>query len=120
MKSLGQFAYEVSPKGGQQNFGPWEKAPEVVRRVHEEMARVVEREVLKRLPSEIIVACYDCGLPYREMGLDLILPDQQWKYLFPEESGLLCANCICQRATRHRGTAWLCWIDNFMVEREEP
>jgi len=45
-KSLGQIAYEASKDGGQQNFGPWKKAPEVVRRVHEEMAQAVAKAVI--------------------------------------------------------------------------
>lgn len=47
-KTLGQVAYERSPEGGQQNFGAWDQAPEVVRCVHEQMAAAVEKEVLRR------------------------------------------------------------------------
>lgn len=56
--------------------------------------------------------CIDCGLDYSEFGVDLVLPDQQWKILFPEESGLLFANCICKRASK-LGTSIVCWITNF-------
>lgn len=58
------------------------------------------------------VKCKDCGLPYSEMGLDLVLPDQQWNYLVPE-GGILCANCICKRAAHFGGTVVLAWIDQL-------
>ncbi len=50
-KSLGQIAYEAAKQGGQQNFGPWNKAPQVVRDVHEEMAKAVARALLKKRPK---------------------------------------------------------------------
>ena len=56
--------------------------------------------------------CIDCGLSYSEMGLDLVLPDQQWRVICPE-NGILCANCICKRATKLNGTALLAWINNM-------
>lgn len=59
-----------------------------------------------------MVACLDCGLPYAEMGLDLVLPDQQWAAICPE-GGVLCANCICKRASRYGGTAMLAWVDRI-------
>jgi hypothetical protein len=64
------------------------------------------------------VCCYDCGIQYNEMGLDLVLPDQQWKIIFPEESGVLCANCICKRASRFGGTVILAWIEllNYSIQ----
>lgn len=48
-KSLGQIAYEADKNGGQQNFGKWHEAPQVVRDVHESMARAVQKETMKRL-----------------------------------------------------------------------
>lgn len=33
--------------------------------------------------------CRDCGAHYSSLGCDLVLPDQQWKKLFPEECGVL-------------------------------
>lgn len=56
--------------------------------------------------------CLDCGLPYSQMGVDLVLPDQQWNHICPED-GILCANCICKRASTVKGTAILAWIDNM-------
>jgi hypothetical protein len=61
--------------------------------------------------------CQDCGILYSDMGLDLVLPDQQWKIICPE-GGILCANCICKRASKLGGTSLLAWIDNINYERE--
>lgn len=58
------------------------------------------------------VKCKDCGIEYQTLGLDLVLPDQQWKVICPED-GILCANCICKRAAQYGGTAVLAWIDNI-------
>jgi len=56
--------------------------------------------------------CLDCGLEYRKMGLDLVLPDQQWIKIAPEGKGtILCANCICKRAAKNkRSITILAWI----------
>jgi hypothetical protein len=60
-----------------------------------------------------ILRCYDCGIPYSELGLDLVLPDQQWKKISPtkDEGGILCPNCICKRAKKYGGTCVQAWID---------
>lgn len=57
--------------------------------------------------------CLDCGLPYEVMGVDLVLPDQQWKVICPEAGGILCANCLCKRAQGFSASAILGWIDNL-------
>ncbi len=56
--------------------------------------------------------CLDCGLEYKKMGLDLVLPDQQWIKIAPEgKSIILCANCICKRASKNRrSVAVLAWV----------
>jgi hypothetical protein len=59
------------------------------------------------------VKCRDCGLPYSDFGVDLVLPDQQWKEIFPEEGGVLCANCISKRVGKSGCTALLAWGDNM-------
>ena len=59
-----------------------------------------------------VVACRDCGVPYSGLGLDLVLPDQQWKKICPE-GGILCPNCICKRAAKFDRTAVLAWIDRI-------
>jgi hypothetical protein len=48
--------------------------------------------------------CEDCGLPYDEFGLDMVLPTWQWLLIHPEgEGGLLCGTCICRRAEKLTG-----------------
>jgi hypothetical protein len=50
------------------------------------------------------VKCQDCGIPYAELGLDLVLPDEQWLKICPEgEGNILCANCIVKRAEKLEG-----------------
>jgi len=44
--------------------------------------------------------CLDCGKPYSEFGLDMLLPDEQWLMIHPEKDGLLCASCIVKRASK--------------------
>lgn len=68
-------------------------------------------------PTEV-VACIDCGLPYADFGLDLVLPDQQWIIIHPGINGVLCSNCICSRASKHSGTVVLAWIDNLTKEQQ--
>lgn len=45
-KSLGQIAYEASENGGKQNFGEWDKAPDIVKNVHKELAEAVKKAVI--------------------------------------------------------------------------
>lgn len=47
--------------------------------------------------------CLDCGLPYADFPLDVILPRPQWLEIHPDESGLLCASCIVKRAAKVPG-----------------
>jgi len=57
--------------------------------------------------------CNDCRAEYGKMGLDLVLPDQQWKILCPE-GGILCASCICKRASKlPSSTVIFSWIDRL-------
>lgn len=61
--------------------------------------------------------CFDCGIPY-PFGLDLVLPDNQWNYIFPEGKGegggLLCPSCIAKRASKNPdSTVILAWIDRI-------
>lgn len=44
--------------------------------------------------------CLDCGMPYGDFGLDVVLPDDQWLMIHPEKDGLLCASCIVKRASK--------------------
>ena len=53
-------------------------------------------------------ACRDCGKSY-PFGLDTVLPNDQWSLIMghPESrddpGGLLCSNCIVERATKLSG-----------------
>lgn len=48
-KTLGEIGYDSCPDdGGKSNFGPWESAPQVVRDVHERMAKAIEKEIRRR------------------------------------------------------------------------
>lgn len=48
--------------------------------------------------------CRDCGLPYEAFPLDVNLPRSQWMEIHPEgEGGLLCAQCIVERAAKVPG-----------------
>lgn len=45
--------------------------------------------------------CGECGVPYETLGLDIVLPDDQWLMIFPdyeEAGGILCGSCIAKRA----------------------
>jgi len=47
-----------------------------------------------------IVRCEDCSKPYSDFGLDTTLPNDQWLAIYPDGfHGLLCANCIIERAS---------------------
>lgn len=48
-------------------------------------------------------ACLDCGLPYEDFPLDVVLPRAQWLRIHPDEHGLLCAKCIVARAAKVLG-----------------
>jgi len=58
------------------------------------------------------VCCLDCGAEYENLGLDMVLPDQQWKAICPEDK-ILCANCICKRAEKFGGNAVLAWVNSI-------
>jgi hypothetical protein len=47
--------------------------------------------------------CLDCGKSYEEFGLDVSMPDEDWKLINPKKDGLLCANCIVKRASQIEG-----------------
>ena len=52
-----------------------------------------------------VCKCLDCGTPYEELGLDLVLPDEQWLMIHPEGmGGILCASCIMKRAEKLEGS----------------
>ena len=47
--------------------------------------------------------CMDCHKDYSEFGLDTVMPDDQWALINPDINGLLCAQCIVNRASRVYG-----------------
>lgn len=47
--------------------------------------------------------CLDCRKPYKSFGLDMTLPDDQWRMIHDSEGGLLCANCMVARASKLKG-----------------
>jgi hypothetical protein len=42
----------------------------------------------------------DCGLDYGQYPLDVVLKKEQWLLIHPDDGGVLCANCIVERASR--------------------
>ena len=52
-----------------------------------------------------IVKCEDCGLPYSEFPLDVVLSDAQWSAMTGKHdgSGILCASCIVARGAKLPG-----------------
>lgn len=51
------------------------------------------------------LACLDCGMPYSEFPLDVVLPNDQWEIISGRKngSGFLCAACIVERASKIKG-----------------
>ena len=52
------------------------------------------------MDKSLMPNCVDCGKPYEDFGLDMVLPDDQWLMVYPEKDGLLCASCIVKRAAK--------------------
>ena len=70
-------------------------------------------EVNNGIVSVYTVACTDCGRNYQDFNLDCTLPDWQWERLVPnsEGGGLLCAQCIVNRADKIGAVAVRMLID---------
>lgn len=47
-KSIGQVIYESVREGGIQNWGEWQHAPEIVRDIHDRLARAAIAEYRRR------------------------------------------------------------------------
>lgn len=47
--------------------------------------------------------CEDCALPYARFPLDVNVDDEVWQKIMGRPGGILCANCIANRALRHPG-----------------
>lgn len=82
-----------------------------VRRLDEEIKRcdMAEQRLLAReTPAQTeVAACLDCGLPYTDFLLDVLLPRSQWLQIHPDENGLLCAACIVRRVSALPGVTAL-------------
>lgn len=63
------------------------------------------------IEAPCVASCADCGLAYSAFGVDLVLADQDWKRIAPDD-GLLCATCICRRADKVGAVSLLAWIRN--------
>ena len=46
------------------------------------------------------LCCMDCQRRYDAFGLDVVLPKEQWKMIHPDEQGVLCTQCIVNRAEK--------------------
>ena len=64
--------------------------------------------------------CLDCGLPYEQFPLDVILPRAQWLEIHPAEHGLLCATCIVKRAANVPGVTCAHMILEIAVRLSTP
>lgn len=52
------------------------------------------------------VTCADCGMPYADFPLDVVIPDDQWRAIgFEHGGGILCAGCIVRRGSKLPGVA---------------
>lgn len=72
----------------------------VMGRYHEYIEKIPEFRAL----AIDVLKCEDCGKLYSEFIVDTILPDEQWLMIHPEgEGGILCPNCMIQRASKLSG-----------------
>lgn len=42
----------------------------------------------------------DCNKAYEDFGLDVVLPNEQWALINPQNDGLLCVQCMVNRADK--------------------
>jgi hypothetical protein len=58
----------------------------------------------EREKNEVVPAtCLDCGLPYTEFPLDLVMSRPQWLEINPDDGGVICAACMIERASKVPG-----------------
>jgi len=101
LDGLGRLAYESTEEGGKQNWGEWDEAPDVVRRVHHQMAVAVAKEVLRRVFDERTLfeiehadlsnSCMDMiREDFERMGMDMsgsppmMYPEAMQSLMYPE------------------------------------
>lgn len=59
--------------------------------------------------------CLDCNKPYSDFALDTVLSDEQWELIHPEKNGLLCVQCIINRAEKLNG---IIRVDMKLIQAE--
>lgn len=50
-----------------------------------------------------MLKCMDCGLPYEDFPLDVMLPRGQWLLIHSNDDGVLCAQCMVKRISKIPG-----------------
>lgn len=60
-------------------------------------------ERVVKVAKEQALACDGCGKPYRDLPLDVVLPDDQWLTIHGSPGGVLCAACIVARGAKVPG-----------------
>jgi len=50
-----------------------------------------------------VLRCMDCGLPYSEFPLDVVVEDGVWTKLVGHPGGVLCAQCLVTRGAELPG-----------------
>lgn len=93
---------------------------DILRRINADPSLVA---IAERVRDEIAPAqepgCLDCGLPYSQFPLDVILPRSQWLEIYPAENGLLCAACIMRRLIRRIIVDGAIWRHDDDTQRYE-
>lgn len=71
------------------------------------------------MDSAMGLSCEDCGLSYQDFGLDSTLPNDQWAMIHPTGGGgILCTNCMVNRASRLDGAVAVRMHIEFSGEEE--
>jgi hypothetical protein len=70
-------------------------------------------------PPPSPAVCLDCGKPYSEFPIDVILPRPQWLTIHPDDGGLLCAACIVTRAAKVPGVTCAHMILEIVPHRSD-
>ena len=79
---------------------------EIIEEVHDvsygdEYCGYTDCEICRSRGNTGELRCLDCRIPYSQLGLDLMLPDEQWLLIHPDGlGGILCANCMMKRAEK--------------------
>jgi hypothetical protein len=68
---------------------------------------------------DFVNGCLDCGLPYEEHGVDVILTAAQWEMIHPGVSGVLCALCLARRVAKLPGRVGVCLRITFADDFED-